>query len=349
MTKLIEHLRRRIVAIPARAYAVAFSGLALFGTLFILYLSLNIVLVTDSAGSRQMLFTTAQDPTEIMEVSGIVAGEHDDVFYTEYNGNMASLNIQRAYPVTVEADGASSTIYLTEGTVQQALLQAGITLGEHDYTEPSLNTSLEEGSTVLVHRVEYRDNVVETVIEPNVEYRETSLLYKRKRTTYVEQEGKGGLRQTTTRERVVDGVVESAEIVKVEDVVPAKDTIIMRYGAGAAISSLAAPAGITVENGVPSSYSRLLTGRATAYSASRGRGSSGLGLYEGTVAVDPNVIPYGSLLYIVSTDGKFVYGFAIATDTGSAMVEGHALVDLFYSSYDESVMSSVQSVNVYIL
>ena len=67
------------------------------------------------------------------------------------------------------------------------------------------------------------------------------------------------------------------------------------------------------------------------------------------MAVDPNVIPYGSLLYITSTDGRFVYGYAVATYTGSAMVEGHALVDLFYDTFDEAYLSAVQSVNVYIL
>ena len=29
-------------------------------------------------------------------------------------------------------------------------------------------------------------------------------------------------------------------------------------------------------------------------------------------------IPYGTKLYITSTDGKFVYGYAVATDTGLA-------------------------------
>lgn len=349
MTKLIEHLRRRVAGIPAKAYAVAISAAALCCTLFSLYLALNIVLVTDSDGNRQMLFTTAEDPQQIMEVSGIVAGEHDDVFYTEYNGNVASLNIQRAFAVAVEADGETRTAYLTDGTVQQALAQVGATLGEHDYTEPSLNTSLTEGDAVTVHRVEYRDTVVQSEIEPETVYQETSLLYRRRNASYVVQEGVPGLRETTTRERVVDGVVESAEVVKVEDVVPAQDTVIMRYGAGAPVSQLEGPAGVIVENGVPSSYRQVLTGRATAYSASRGRGSSGLGLYEGTVAVDPNVIPYGSLLYITSADGQFVYGFAVATDTGTAMVEGHALVDLFYETYNEAVLSAVQQVNVYLL
>ena len=349
MTKLIEHLRRRFERIPARAWAVTICAASLCCTLFGLYLALNIVLVTDSDGNRQMLFTTAEDPEQLMEVSGIVAGEYDDVFYTEYSGNLASLNIQRAFEVQVTADGQTRTAYITEGTVEQALEQVGEVLGEHDYTEPSLNTSLNEGDAVTVHRVEYRDTVVQTEIQPETVYKETSLLYRRKNTTYVIQEGVPGVRETTSRERVVDGVVESAEVIKVEDVVPAQDEIIMRYGAGAVISPLEAPEGISIVNGVPSSYRRVLTGRATAYSASRGRGSSGLGLYLGTVAVDPNVIPYGSLLYITSTDGQFVYGFAVATDTGSAMVEGHALVDLFYETTSEALMSAVQQVNVYLL
>ena len=46
---------------------------------------------------------------------------------------------------------------------------------------------------------------------------------------------------------------------------------------------------------------------------------------------------------------KQVYGYAIAPDTGSAMQQGHALVDLFYDTFDEAYLSAVQSVNVYIL
>ena len=57
-------------------------------------------------------------------------------------------------------------------------------LGEHDYTEPSLNTSLNEGDAITVHRVEYRDTVVQTAIEPETVYQETSLLYRRKSATY---------------------------------------------------------------------------------------------------------------------------------------------------------------------
>ena len=68
-----------------------------------------------------------------------------------------------------------------------------------------------------------------------------------------------------------------------------------------------------------------------------------------TVAVDPDVIPYGTLLYITSTDGRFVYGYAIATDTGIAVQKGEILVDLFYETYAESVINGAIQVNVYVV
>ena len=76
--------------------------------------------------------------------------------------------------------------------------------------------------------------------------------------------------------------------------------------------------------------------------------SSGLGLHYGTVAVNPNVIPYGTKMYITSPDGKFVYGWAIATDTGTAMMEGTVGVDLFYETYLESSLNWKNEVNIYI-
>lgn len=107
--------------------------------------------------------------------------------------------------------------------------------------------------------------------------------------------------------------------------------------------------GPEVVNGVPSSYTAVYTGRATGYSSKGGRGASGLGLYYGTVAVNPNLIPYGTKLYIASTDGRFVYGYAIATDTGTALMNGSCLVDLYYETYSESLANGVQQVNVYVI
>ena len=115
------------------------------------------------------------------------------------------------------------------------------------------------------------------------------------------------------------------------------------------------------ENGVPLGYTQVLTGqKATGYSARDG--AYGAAVYSsarshpdvgecvaGTVAVNPNVIPYGTRMYIRTPDGKFVYGYAIANDTGTGMMQGVVSVDLFYDTYTESLLNSVRYVDIYIL
>ncbi|MEG0617302.1 MAG: 3D domain-containing protein [Oscillospiraceae bacterium] len=350
MTKFKEHIRRRVENIPTRLWAMIAALACLSCILYSMYAILNIVIVSDTDGNRRMLVTPIKDTQQLMQMSGIVANDKDNVFYTAYNGNLVSLNIERAFPIAIQADDGSFTAELVSGTVEEAIVSCGIELGEHDYTEPSLSTPVSENmAPIVVHRVKYEDTVVQEEIPFETEYKLTSLFVRNKKRTVTIQEGSVGTREITSRMRVVDGKTESTKVVDITDTVQPVNAVIKKYGAGAPVSDMEAPSGITIENGKPSSYSAVYTGRATAYSAARGRGASGLGLSEGTVAVDPNIIPYGSIVYITSTDGKFVYGFAKATDTGSALQSGHALVDLFYESHDEALMSAVKTVNMYVV
>ena len=99
----------------------------------------------------------------------------------------------------------------------------------------------------------------------------------------------------------------------------------------------------------PSSYSQVLTGKATGYYSRTGRGASGLGLGYGTVAVDPDVIPTAPCCTSPPPTASFVYGYALATDTGIALQDGQILVDLFYETYAESVINGAINVNVYVV
>lgn len=346
MTKFTEHLRRRILAFPAKIIAALIMLCCLSLTLYALFTTLHIVYVSDSDGNNKLLVTRTSNPEELMELSGIVADQADNVYYTAYNGNTASLSIQRAQQITVQADGALYVAELVSGEVQDALTACGVVLGEHDYTEPSLHAEIDENTKIVVHRVQYDDTVTYEQIPFETEYVYTSLYYKNKKRTTTMQEGHEGTNEITHRQRIVDGEVESSQVVSVVQTVAPQNTIIKAYAAGAAVSSLSGP---ELVNGVPASYTAVYTGRATGYYSKRGRGASGLGLYYGTVAVNPNIIPYGTKLYIASPDGKFVYGYAIATDTGGALMNGTCLVDLFYETYAESLLNGVQQVNVYVV
>ena len=264
----------------------------LVATLGVTAANLRLTYVTDSNGAKQVILTSATDPAQVMSLSGIQSEEGDHVYYTAFSGNLATLNIERAFSVNIQADGQTYPVKMVYGTVADALQRAGITLEGDDYTEPALDRLVSAGTQIVVHRVDYEDRVETQAIPYDTEYVYTSLYFR-------------NTGRTTT----------------------------VQHGA----------------EGQPASYSKVLTGKATGYYSKTGKGSSGLGLGYGTVAVDPDVIPYGTKLYITSTDGKFVYGYAVATDTGIAVQKGQILVDLFYETYAESVINGAIQVNVYVV
>ena len=92
-------------------------------------------------------------------------------------------------------------------------------------------------------------------------------------------------------------------------------------------------------------YRNVYTMEATAYLPSDGGGSgitaTGIAAARGVVAVDPNVIPLGSRVYIPG------YGVAIAADTGGA-IRGER-IDLCMESYGEAMNFGRRYVEVYVL
>ncbi|MEG2053536.1 MAG: ubiquitin-like domain-containing protein [Oscillospiraceae bacterium] len=349
MAKFKEHLIRWFENIPKRIWACMLAYAIFAGTIAMLYTSLNTVFVTDSRGREKTIVTYKDDPQELMTISGIVAKQYDEYFLTQYDNNVVNLNIERAFPVNVKADGTPITSYMTSGTVSDALEKANVVLGEHDYTEPSLNKNVQSGETIIVHRVVYNDTVTQEEIPFSIDYKYSSLLHRYKRRTYTLNDGSNGLNELTFRQRVVDGQIESEQLMKTEQVVPVENSVILAYG-NESVSDIKTMDGVEIVNNVPSSYSRVITGaRCAGYSSKRGRGASRMGLYYGTVAVNPNVIPYGSKLYITSADGSFVYGYAIASDTGTALMEGIIDIDLYYETYLESYLNGIKYLNVYVL
>lgn len=103
------------------------------------------------------------------------------------------------------------------------------------------------------------------------------------------------------------------------------------------------------ENGVPVNYKKIHRGESCAYTAKEGAlMSTGKAVFQGYVAVDPDLIPYGSELYIIADDGA-VYGYAIAADTGYSVGKGHIVVDLFMDSEDDCLQWGRRDVTIYVL
>ena len=117
----------------------------------------------------------------------------------------------------------------------------------------------------------------------------------------------------------------------------------------AAISTQADGSGtITLDNGQVLTFSEARTMKGTAYTAGGSVGTrtaSGTPVHVGVVAVDKKVLPLGTKVYVVSNDGQYVYGFAVAEDTG---VRGN-IIDLYMDTYNECIQFGVRDCTVYIL
>ena len=256
--------------------------------------------------------------------------------------------------VNIFADG-NNYVVRAKGSVADAIDAAGIEVDDDDLINVGLSEPLNASTNIVINRVEYVTEVKLEAIEYATEYKEDDSYVIGFSKVLVD--GEEGELAKTICHTYVDGKLASSDIVSTEVTEEPVDEVIVQGTAevnpiaAMSISQLDVPDYLALdENGVPTSYSNVLTGKSCAYSASpSAKTASGRQVKVGYVAVDPSIIPYGTELYIVSTDGNYVYGYAVAADTGTALLDGRILVDLFMESYDASCDWGAKQVNIYIL
>ena len=257
------------------------------------------------------------------------------------------------FEVKITADGTTEKQIVPAGTVEDALKAAGITLGEEDELNVSLDEAVYDGMSIEVGRVTYREKTEEKKISYEIVEKESEDLYLGE--TAVETAGEAGVRTIVKKEKLLDGkVIESEELSNEVTKEPVDEVVLVGTKEPETVSSSssaeASTSGSTLvdHNGNTISYSAVLTGSCSAYTGG-GTTASGLPAAVGNVAVNPNVIPYGTRLYICSPDGSFVYGYAVAADTGGAFLYGDYLADLYYDTLSDCYSFGIRTMNVYIL
>jgi 3D (Asp-Asp-Asp) domain-containing protein len=309
----------------------------------------NFVTIRDEGKPPVSLLTDSEDPNEILKEADIDISKHDTYAFQEYRDGIFRLTIDRAFPVTVICGKVKSEVFLLEGTVADVLKSAEITLGGEDLITPALTEKVTPETVITIQRVTYSTSVAAEAIPYETVERRTPLLKNGKTRTL--EEGTDGEMTTTTVAKYIDGVYTetvSVSTAVTKEPIPA---VTLVGDSSAAVTTLEAPQDLTLDaNGNPVSYVRKIVGKGTAYSARDGaKTASGRYAIPGHVAVNPNVIPYGSKLYIKSSDGSFVYGYAVAADTGIALMDGRVTVDLFFDTYLESCLFGAKTMEIYVL
>ena len=347
--KTKEHILRAAALLVPKWGALLGGGAALALSIGFTGSALHFTTVTDTHGGRVRILTAATDlATVLRQAETPPLGENDKAIWSQTDDG-TQLDILRAYTVPVTADGTTQEIITTGATAAELLAQAGLTWTEDDILSCEPGEQVPEGETLTLQRVSYVDYTQNEVIPTELEEIPSSLFYRQPENTVTVQQGSDGLDTVSYRETWVDGAWTGTEETGRETQIGMVPTVQKIYGEQVPVSQFVGP---EIVDGVPAEgVAEVYTGqRSTGYSASAtAKGASGRRLTYGTVAVNPNIIPYGSLMYITSDDGQFVYGYAYAADTGTAMMQGTAFIDLYYETYDESVTSAVIPVTVYVL
>ncbi len=267
------------------------------------------------------------------------------------------IKVARGIEVSVEADGKTISVKVpATATVQSAVAAAGLTLGKDDVLSADKTKTVTKGMTIKIDRVAYRET--ETVQEVPYETTQQETGDLDQGDTQVQTAGENGSRTVVTREKLVNGkVVSSEEISNTVTKEPVSEVVLV--GTRETAPAQAAPSygaastsgGVLVDHsGNQIAYTAVYTGSATAYTAPAGAfTATGRPAQYGNVAVNPNLIPYGSRLYICSPDGSYVYGYAVAADTGGALMSGSALVDVYFDTLGECYGFGRRTLSVYIL
>lgn len=331
---------------------VDFDGVVDGEANIVIHRSLNIPVKADNT---TVLVECAYDETvsDLLDRANITLEEQDVVEPSPSTlcSELTEITVHRGYPVYVKADGVTTEYAAYYHTAQELLDRAGITLEQDDCIDCDFDTVLEEGDTVTVTRIRYERAESYEVVPYNTVTQTSNLVSMY--SSEVTQEGQNGTRTNISLVKYVDGKRVSETAVSSEITKEAVPEIISTGSALGAPYSKKDSEDLILEDGLPADYQTILTGKSTAYTAPLGSGTaSGRTLEIGTVAVDPAIIPYGSELYIVSTDGSYVYGYAIAADTGNLTAHG-VLVDLYMGNsedyYETSLNYGARQVDIYVL
>jgi len=314
------------------------------------------VLVSVSAtnwASALYILTDAEGATIALDSSVKTPDISSQLVYLQSGRAGFDISLKESQPVTIHHQDVITTVEAQKNESISALLdRTGILPGPLDMV--GVDVSDDKVAITITSELTFYDSVTEEVAYNTIRKPTPDLLQGTER---VVQAGVNG-----TRTSIYEVVWSAGQLASRQYVEELESTVvdeIVEYGTSTdevapsdriqSVSRNEDGSGIlTFESGTTLKFSEAKTMTATAYTAGHGGAdyytATGTTVRTGTVAVDKKVIPLGTRMYIVTSDG-IVYGLSVAEDTG---VRGNK-VDLYFHSYEECINFGRRSCTVYIL
>lgn len=264
------------------------------------------------------------------EELGFAVTLDDDVNYSfdDLIVNGMIISIDKAVRVSLTSDGETNEYTLISGTVADLLALAGVNLGADDYTQPSMDTVLDNGTAVSVYRVSYKEETVkETVSYDTKKINDSDIEVGYDK---LETVGVNGEAEVTYRVKYVNGEMDSkTETKRTVTKKPVDEVIRVGTKLPEGYNSVE-PNGTSSWNGY--TLGQTISGRYSHYCAcsvcngnSRGITTSGKRIQNGMqnpYYVACNWLPLGS---VIDVDGQLY----TVVDKGGSGLSKQGRIDIF--------------------
>ena len=352
--KIKYHLSALIKSKQMRVSAISFLTALTIAVVTLLNCSIHTIKIFDG----EKTYTVRSFNNNVASVmSGLeLKSQNYEILKTEVSDRLTQVEISYGFPVYITMGDQTFEIEFYGGTVADVLENTDITVDEFDFIEPSLDTQITETTYIDYTDIEYVDGSYQEKIPFKTETVYSNTLTKgTKKTT---KQGSEGLKNVYYTEKFVNGVSVEKNVTNTEVVTEAvnaqvtvgKKEVVKTSSDVKCVSTLSPAAPIELDaNGNPVNYKSKMTVRATAYTYTGNKCATGVAPQPGYIAVNHKVIPYGTKMYIKTVDGKYIYGYAVATDTGGFIRKHPTGVDLFFTSNSACDTFGVRYAEIYIL
>lgn len=322
-------------------------------------------------GDRVLYHTTYEtDPIDVLTEAGLELGA-EDTYTTQTGVGMPEITIQRLQTLEVTYNGITQTVSTYGSTVEELLAELNIYPSENDIVSVSLEEATQDGMQIIVDRLITMEETYTVSIPWQTRYVLDTALSEGEQ--LVLAAGREGQVQNVDTVSYLNGQ-EVSRTNQICTVIAEPEDRIIAVGSLEGIDPEAvleqeipeqtgpeATTGdgelyiseglIITPDGQILTYTDTLSVVATAYHNSDPGCTiwTATGTYcrVGAIAVDPKVIPYGTRMYIVTNDGKYIYGIAVAEDCGGS-IKGNR-VDLYFDTTDECWDFGIRNATVYFL
>lgn len=312
--------------------------------------------ITD--GDRVVTYTSfASDPAEVLGEAGMELEEYD-TYTTEAVEGAESITIRRAQEITVHYHGQTTEATSFGETAGELLQRLNLDVSGEDVVSHGLEEETYDGMVLSIDQVvTVQETFTTTVPHETRSYHSADLP---EGTEEVLTEGEDGELLCTADVTYVNGIEHSRSLLS-ERVTRQPVTEVIGVGTGEALQTqesvdpnampIISDGYITLPTGEVLTYTRTDTVRATAYTHTDAGcdmiTSTGSTVHWGTVAVDPRYIPYGTRMFIMASDGSYIYGVATAEDCGGD-IKGDRM-DLYMPTYEQCMEFGRRRCTLYFL